>query len=79
MFVADEQPPSLIEGRDKVLTKSLPTVLQKLTNNEAGFFLMVEGSQIDWGGHANDSEYIITEMLDFDEAVGQVLDFAIER
>ncbi|HIB86549.1 TPA: hypothetical protein EYO57_04950, partial [Candidatus Poribacteria bacterium] len=41
-----------------------------------GFFLMIEGSQIDWGGHANDSQYIIDEMIDFDNAVGQVLDFA---
>ncbi|MEL7162124.1 MAG: alkaline phosphatase, partial [Bacteroidota bacterium] len=40
------------------------------------FFLMIEGSQIDWGGHANDSEYIISEMLEFDKALGEVLDFA---
>ena len=37
---------------------------------------MIEGSQIDWGGHANKSDYIITEMLDFDKAIGKVLDFA---
>ena len=44
--------------------------------NGRGFFLMVEGSQIDWGGHSNNSEYIITEMIDFDNAIGRVLDFA---
>jgi alkaline phosphatase len=43
---------------------------------DRGFFLMIEGSQIDWGGHANDSEYIISEMLEFDRAIGEVLDFA---
>ena len=43
---------------------------------ERGFFLMVEGSQIDWGGHANDSEYIISETREFADVVGQVLDFA---
>ncbi|MBK9290516.1 MAG: alkaline phosphatase [Bacteroidetes bacterium] len=46
------------------------------TNNDKGFFLMVEGSQIDWAGHANDSAYLITEMIDFDKAVGVAVEFA---
>lgn len=59
----------------------LPTAAQKAANyldkrSEKGFFMMVEGSQIDWGGHANDSEYIIEEMLDFDATIGKILDFA---
>ena len=37
---------------------------------------MIEGSQIDWGGHANDIHYIIEEMLDFDRAIGVALEFA---
>ena len=37
---------------------------------------MIEGAQIDWGGHANDANYIISEMLDFDKSVGAVLDWA---
>ena len=37
---------------------------------------MVEGSQIDWGGHANDAEYVISETLDFDKTLGVALDFA---
>ena len=37
---------------------------------------MIEGSQIDWGGHANNSDYIIKEMVDFDNCIGKVLDFA---
>ena len=38
--------------------------------------MMIEGSQIDWGGHNNDADYVITEVLDFDRAVGAALDFA---
>jgi alkaline phosphatase len=38
--------------------------------------MMVEGSQIDWGGHANDAKYVTNEMVDFDKAIGAVLDFA---
>ena len=37
---------------------------------------MIEGSQIDWGGHANNSDYIVSEMIDFDHVIGKVLDFA---
>jgi alkaline phosphatase len=37
---------------------------------------MIEGAQIDWGGHANDSDYIITEMLDFNQVIGAVMDYA---
>ncbi|MDD3807219.1 MAG: alkaline phosphatase [Candidatus Marinimicrobia bacterium] len=50
--------------------------LKILSKNNKGFFLMVEGSQIDWGGHENDMIYIRDEMLAFDDAVGVVLDFA---
>jgi alkaline phosphatase len=37
---------------------------------------MVEGSQIDWGGHSNNTQYIVEEMIDFDKAIGKVLEFA---
>lgn len=43
-----------------------------------GFFLMVEGSQIDWGGHDNNAAMVVNETLDFDEAVGRALDFAAQ-
>ncbi len=33
-----------------------------------GFFIMVEGSQVDWAGHANNINYLKREMQDFDEA-----------
>ena len=42
-----------------------------------GFFIMVEGSQVDWAGHANDLNYLKREMKDFDEAVNKALEFAI--
>lgn len=61
-------------------TPSLAEMTQKaldiLSKKENGFFLMVEGSQVDWGAHANDPVAIITEFLAFDESVGKVIDFA---
>ena len=47
-----------------------------LSKNNHNFFLMVEGSMIDWGGHGNDADFLVSEMLDFDEAIGIALDFA---
>ncbi|MCP3931764.1 MAG: alkaline phosphatase [Bacteroidetes bacterium] len=58
----------------------LPVATQKaielLKNDRDGFFLMVEGSQIDWGAHQNNTTYVVEEMLDFDKAIGEALEFA---
>ncbi|MGD8368102.1 MAG: alkaline phosphatase [Desulfobacterales bacterium] len=60
--------PSLAEMTDKAIAL--------LSANRKGFFLMVEGSQVDWAGHANDPAYMATEFLAFDEAVKKAVDFA---
>lgn len=64
-----EKVPSLAEMTEK----ALQTLSGK---SENGFFLMVEGSQVDWAAHANDPATIINEFLAFDEAVGKVMEFA---
>ncbi len=48
-------------------------------NGCKGFFIMLEGSQVDWAGHANDLNYLKREMQDFDEAVELALDYAIQN
>ncbi|NWF56636.1 MAG: alkaline phosphatase [Syntrophaceae bacterium] len=50
--------------------------LEILKKNPQGFFLMVEGGQIDWVEHGNDVASVLHEMLEFDQAVGRVMDFA---
>lgn len=50
--------------------------IDRLSKNEKGFMLMVEGSQIDWGEHENNEKYALAEMADFNKAVGAALDFA---
>jgi len=66
------------QGRDylEVATTRGLEYLSSSDTSGQGFFFMVEGSQIDWGGHANDSEYIISEAIEFSETVDAVLDFA---
>ncbi len=60
--------PSLAEMTDKAI--------DLLSQDEDGFFLMVEGSKIDWAAHANDPIGLISDILAFDKAVGVALDFA---
>lgn len=37
--------------------------VELLSQDKDGFFLMVEGSQVDWANHANDPNYAVTEFL----------------
>jgi alkaline phosphatase len=69
-------PVPVAQGRDYFDT-AVQLSLGFLPNqSKKGFFMMIEGGQIDWGGHANDSDYLVSEMLEFDKVIGRVLDFA---
>ncbi len=71
----DDQNPGMPE-RGSMLPDATGAAIDILKNNKKGFFLMVEGSQIDWACHDNNMKQEISEMLDFDKAVGKALDFA---
>ncbi len=62
---------------------SLPLMAERaldvLLRDREGFFLMVEGSQIDWAGHAHDGEWSIRETLDLDRTVATLLDRLADR
>ncbi len=62
--------------RGDMLPVATETALEILDNNKKGFFLMIEGSQIDWGGHAGSTIYVVEDMLDFDQVIGKALEFA---
>jgi alkaline phosphatase len=64
------------KGGTSFLPEASMLAINNLSQNKEGFFLMIEGSQIDWGGHSNDADYLIGELLDFDKTIGQVLNFA---
>ena len=65
---------------DKQQTPSLAEMTRKaidlLSKNENGFFLMVEGSKVDWAAHDNDAKNAMIEFLEFDKACGEALRFA---
>jgi alkaline phosphatase len=71
MIDRDEKQPSLAD-----MTTS---ALNRLNGDKDGFFLMVEGSQIDWAGHDNDVVGAMSEMRDFEKAFEEVRDFAKEN
>ncbi len=76
LFTADREPPSAHEGRRylPMATARACEYLQK--RSPKGFFLMVEGSQIDWALHANDVSWLRAELRDFEAAVTEALRFA---
>lgn len=76
VFTAEKHNPEYRKGREDMLPVSTKKAIEILNKDQDGFFLMVEGSQIDWGGHDNDIEYVVTEMIDFDKAIGEALKFA---
>ena len=75
-LLAPDGMPRMLDGRGDFLPQATQMAIDYLSQSGDNFFLMVEGSQIDWGGHANDAEYIVTEVLDFDKTLGVALDFA---
>ena len=72
--------PSMLEGRGDFLPAAVGKALEILSANAeaagSGFALMVEGSQIDFESHTNNTAGILAEMRDFDKAIGVAMDFA---
>lgn len=61
---------------DPSLAEMTKKALETLSKNEKGFFLMVEGSKVDFAAHSNDPIGIATDFIAFDKAVKEVLEFA---
>jgi alkaline phosphatase len=62
--------------RGDVLPRAAMKAIELLSQDDQGFFLMVEGSMIDDGGHDNELERMMDEVHDFDRTVGSVLKWA---
>jgi alkaline phosphatase len=68
--------PRMLDGRSNFLADASRMALNYFEQKNESFFLMIEGSQIDWGGHDNNAEYLVSELLDFEKVIGLALDFA---
>ncbi|MBR5895478.1 MAG: alkaline phosphatase [Akkermansia sp.] len=71
LFASGDCPPA--SKRGDLLPRNVERALARLEKSDKGFFLMVEGSSIDMAGHDNNLDEVVREVLDFDQAVGVVL------
>ncbi len=74
-FFAEKHLP-IYKERGAIMQTALKTTIDRLKDNKDGFFIMLEGSQIDMQAHDNHFTEMIDEALDFDACVGIALDFA---
>lgn len=75
-FTADSEPLSHSAGRTYFQTACERGLVYLSRKSGKGFFMMIEGSQIDWAGHANEADWMMQEVLDFDKVIARVLEFA---
>ncbi len=69
--------PAAHEGRNPSTTEMVMLAINHLDENPNGFFVMIEESQVDWGGHANSAEYIRGEMASLNDLVNHLLDYQL--
>lgn len=67
------------DTREPKLHQMTAAALAILEKNPRGFFLLVEGSLIDGGNHSNNFEYMVNELLAFDQAVRVILEWINEK
>jgi len=63
------------ERRTPTTTEMAKLAIDVLEKNTNGFFVMIEESQVDWGGHSNNADYIKGEMASLNELINYVLDY----
>ena len=62
--------------KEPTLEEMTRKAIELLSQRPEGFFLMVEGSQVDWACHANDPAHLMSDLLMYEKAVQAALDFA---
>ena len=65
-----------VDSEQPSLSEMTAKAIDILARDRKGFFLMVEGSKVDYGAHSMDPVETITELLEFDRAVKVAMDFA---
>ena len=72
---AEKALPPVHDGRSPTTTEMAKLAIERLDDNPNGFFVMIEESQVDWGGHANSAKYIQGEMKSLNDLVNYALDY----
>ncbi len=74
-FFAEDNLPNKTEGRGTFLQDATHLAIEYFSAADEPFFLMIEGSYIDWAGHDNNADMMVQEVLDFDETIGIAMDY----
>lgn len=74
-ILAEEDMPTA-PFRGDTICKGVEQTIRLLEKDEDGFFLFIEGSQIDWAGHGNEGERLRAEMQDINRVIGYCMDYA---
>lgn len=68
----------LPDERGDLLARASLKGIELMSQNKKGFFMMVEGSQLDDYGHFNQLDLLMKETLDFDQTIGRLMQWAAE-
>lgn len=74
VLAKEDMPAAPERGNDIVIGTA--EVIRLLEKNPKGFFMMIEGSQIDWAGHGNNADFMLAEMEDINKVIGLCMDYA---
>lgn len=77
LFAERGMPKMIDRSKDTPSLGDMTTsAIDRLNQDKDGFFLMIEGSQIDWAGHDNDIVSAMSEMEDFEKSFKAAIEFA---
>ena len=68
----------LPDERGDLLARASLKGIELLNQNKNGFFMMIEGSQLDDYGHFNQLDMLMKETLDFDQTIGKMMQWAAQ-
>lgn len=66
----------VLRGRGEWLSAAFDKTTTLLKKNSNGFLLVLEGAQVDYGGHANNIGYVASEVMDLDKVIGKAMQLA---
>ncbi|MFD2202975.1 alkaline phosphatase [Shivajiella indica] len=84
VFSEDGLPYAVDRVNNKEMSENIPSLaemtskaIEIMSKNPKGFVMQVEGGKVDWAAHGNDAAALLYDQLDFDDAVGVAMDFAM--
>ena len=86
LFSEDMMPYTIDQLNDVSLNLQTPMLaemtqvsIDRLTEQDEGFFLMIEGGRVDHAAHSNDAAALMHEQIAFEDAIGVALEFVQQR